>query len=155
MGLKPYSPAIYGWASKINNMSQVYSKIYYHLVWATKCRLPLINEATESWLRKFIPKKIINNQGRLLEMNMVEDHIHLLVSISPNLSVSDFVNIIKGSSSYHINLMKREKSFYWQPGYSVLSISEKGIIYVREYIKNQKIKHKKRDLLDILEFISN
>jgi len=83
-------------------MSQVYSKLYYHLAWGTKNRLPLINEKVESWLWQYISKKIINLNGRLLEMNMVADHIHLLVSISLKMSISEFVNIIKGSSSHHI-----------------------------------------------------
>ena len=50
--------------------------------------------------------------------------------------------------------MKGEKWFYWQLGYGVLSLSEKGIPYVGNYIRSQKTKYKRNDIVDVLEYIS-
>ncbi|MEA3463866.1 MAG: IS200/IS605 family transposase [Patescibacteria group bacterium] len=112
-------------------MSQTFHKLYYHIVWGTKKRLPLITPAVEELIKKYIPKKVIEYSGRQLALNMVEDHIHLLASIPPKISIADFVHKIKGSSSYYINTTQGEKSFYWQAGYGVLSLSEKGIPFVK------------------------
>ncbi len=134
-------------------MPQTFYKLYYHIIWATKKRLPLITPEIEELIKRYIPKKIIEYSGRQLALNMVEDHIHLLVSIPPKISIADFVHKIKGSSSYYINTAQGEKSFYWQSGYGVLSLSEKGIPFVKQYIDNQKQKHQNNDLVDILEHI--
>jgi REP element-mobilizing transposase RayT len=115
--------------------------------------LPLITPNIEKWLKEYIANKISEYEGKQLALNMVEDHLHLLVSIPPKISISEFVHKIKGSSSHHINKMQNKISFYWQSGYGVLSLSEKGIPFVKQYIDNQKEKHRNNELLDILEFI--
>jgi REP element-mobilizing transposase RayT len=115
--------------------------------------LPLITPDIEKWLKEYIANKISEYEGKQLALNMVEDHLHLLASIPPKISISEFVHKIKGSSSHHINKMQNKTSFYWQSGYGVLSLSEKGISFVKQYIDNQKEKHRNNELLDILEFI--
>jgi len=133
-------------------MPQSYYDLYYHLVWGTKKRLPLINSVIEKWLKEYIPKQIYKYGGKQLALDMVEDHTHLLASIPPKISIAEFVHNIKGSSSHYVNIMKGEKCFYWQSGYGAVSLSRKGIPFVKQYINNQKNRHKDKNLIDLLEY---
>lgn len=134
-------------------MSNVYHKLYYHIVWGTKNKEPTITPTIEKLIKNYIPKKIIEHNGISLTFNNVEDHIHLLCSIAPKISISDFINKIKGSSSRYINIIQNDKYFYWQNGYGILSLSERGIPFVKKYIINQKQHHKNNSLIEILEKI--
>ena len=87
-----------------------------------------------------------------MALNMTQDHLYLLASVSPKTSVAEFVYKIKGSSSHLINLNLERKTFYWQSGYGVLSLSAKGIPFVTKYILNQKQKHADNNLIDVLEY---
>ncbi len=135
-------------------MAQSYYKLYYHIVWGTKKRLPLITPDIETLINYYLPKKIIEHEGQQLALNMVEDHIHLLVSIPPKISVAEFVHNIKGSTTYYINTNQGEQDFYWQSGYGVLSLSARGIPFVKEYIANQKQRHANKNIVNVLEYIS-
>jgi len=134
-------------------MAQSYYKLYYHIIWGTKRRLPLITPDIELLINDYLPKKIIEYEGLQLAINMVEDHIHLLVSIPPKISIAEFVHNIKGNTTYYINTNQGEQSFYWQSGYGVLSLSARGIPFVKEYIVNQKSRHANKNLINVLEYI--
>ena len=133
-------------------MSQSFFKLYYHLTWSTKCREPIITPAIEKILLDYLPGKIGQNYGSCLALNMTNDNLHLLATILPAISVAEFVHRIKGSSSHFINLNLGTKSFYWQHGYGALSLSEKGIPFVKRYIDNQKQHHADNRVLDVLEY---
>jgi len=133
-------------------MSQSFFKLYYHLTWSTKCREPIITPSIEKILMEYMPGRILKNGGSCLALNMTNDHLHLLAAILPAISVAEFVHRIKGSSSHLINLNLDTKSFYWQHGYGALSLSEKGIPFVKRYIANQKQHHANNRVLGILEY---
>ncbi|MBT5338201.1 IS200/IS605 family transposase [Candidatus Falkowbacteria bacterium] len=134
-------------------MPTSYYKLFYHFIWATKNRSPIITTQIENQLKQFIPHKTLKLNAKQLKLEMVEDHLHLLARIPPKISVSAFVNSIKGSSSHYINAILDEKIFYWQTGFGVLSLAEKQLPFVAEYIKNQKQKHKDNDLISVFEEI--
>src|SRR3990167_9071863 len=136
----------------LGGMGQSFFKLYYHIVWSTKYRSPIITPAIEAMLLEYMPWKIGQNSGVCLALNMTEDHLHLLAVIMPKISVAEFVHRIKGSSSHFINLNLGTKSFYWQHGYGALSLSEKGIPFVKKYIANQKQHHADNRVLDVLEY---
>jgi len=134
-------------------MSQSFYRLYYHIVWGTKYRERTITPEIEKLLKEYIPKKIKASGGTFMALNMTADHLHLLASIPPKTSVAEFVHKIKGSSSHLINLNLERKTFYWQSGYGVLTLSEKGTPFVTGYIINQKQKHANNDLINVLEYI--
>jgi len=109
----------------------------------------------EKLIKNYIPKKVIEYGGVSLAFNNVENHIHLLCHISPKISVSEFVNKIKGSSSRYINVLDNDQNFYWQNGYGILSVSKKNIPFVKKYIINQKQHHKNHSLINSLERANN
>lgn len=72
---------------------------YYHLVWSTKNRLPLILPDFESQLFNYLIHKAAELDTNVLEINGIQDHIHLVLSIPPKNSVADVVKLLKGASA--------------------------------------------------------
>ena len=134
-------------------MSQsVYSEINFHITWHTKNNLPLINEQIEGRLYHYLTHKILETPGAILHaIGGVADHVHIGVSLPPNLLVSDWVGKLKGSSSHYINHEVKPKALEWQRGYGIVSFGTKDLKWVVEYIRNQKEHHTKGSIQDRLE----
>jgi putative transposase len=82
--------------------------------------------------------------GRLLAVNGVEDHVHLLASMTATTSIAEIAGKVKGSSSKWINETFPEQSgFAWQRGYAAFSVSESQVARVAAYIARQKLHHEK------------
>ena len=82
----------------------------------------------------------------------IEDHIHLVVSIPPKLSIAQFVKTLKGSSSYHYNHhLNTNQTFAWQEGYGIFSLGGKQLQEAVDYVNNQKIHHKNKTIVPLLE----
>ncbi len=130
-------------------------RLYYHLVWATKKRTPLITEDIESDLHGYIIGKADSLRCVTHAVGGIEDHLHLLVSIPPKLSLSDFVNQIKGSSSHYVNhnFENYRKKFSWQRGYGVFSLGRKQLPEAEDYVVSQKQHHSEGNLIPWLEKI--
>lgn len=133
-----------------------YLKIYVHIVFSTKNRIPYFNTLD---LRVKIWKHIKANaseKGIYLDMvNGYSDHCHCLVSLGSNQNIETIVQLIKGESSFWINKnnLTKEK-FAWQDEYFAVSVSESMIDQVRNYIKNQNTHHQKKTFdEEYLEFI--
>lgn len=118
-------------------------RLYYHLVWGTKKRQPLINPDRETVLYDYIIGKADALACIVHAINGIEDHIHLVVSITPAVSIADFVKNIKGSSAYHLNqdLSASKDKFAWQEGYGVFSLGSKQLDQAVIYVQNQKLHH--------------
>jgi REP element-mobilizing transposase RayT len=85
-------------------------------------------------------------------VNGTEDHIHLLLSLTPSILVEDVAKNLKGASSHYINKETNlDEVLYWQDGYGVVTLREAEIPRVVKYIKNQKEHHLSGDLSKFLE----
>lgn len=72
----------------------------------------------------------------------MEDHVHILISICPSVSVSDVMKSLKGASSHHINKQFADRyALYWQVGYGIRSVSPTHIKPIGTYIRGQKSHH--------------
>lgn len=94
--------------------------------------MELIDDDIGILLKEKILKKIKELKSQMLEFNSYLDHCHLLATIPPKISISDFVGKIKGYSSYEINKIRGEKCIQWQRGFGILSLSKKA----RHLLKN-------------------
>jgi putative transposase len=122
-----------------------YTKVMIHLIWSTKNRLPIISKDLKPLLLSHIKENSIAKDIYIDCLNCVEDHIHLLVSLGREQTISKVVMLIKGESSFWINKQKLiTQTFEWQEEYIALSVSESGIEKVRQYIGNQEEHHKKK-----------
>ena len=131
-----------------------YWKLYYHFIWGTKDRLPLILPGFEAGLYRVITAKVIEMNGIVYAIGGIEDHIHLAVSVPPKIAVAKFVGEVKGNSSHFVNhVVKPDCEFYWLDEYGVLSFGEKNLPAVVSYIQNQKEHHADGSLIIAMEQI--
>ncbi len=124
-------------------MPQSYYSFYGHIIFSTKNRKDLIQTEIRIPLYKYIHGIIKNEEGKLLESGGTENHIHLLVSLSPKRSIVDFIRIIKTNSSKWLHADLSLKNFGWQNGYGLFSVSYSELEKVKRYIQNQVDHHKK------------
>ena len=127
-------------------------KLYYHIVWATTGREPLVRPEIEDKVYEAIRNKAKALGGEVFAVYGTEDHVHLAVSVPPNVSLSKFVGEVKGSSSFHINHLPGNKyTLDWQRGYGVVSFRKDNLEQVVEYIQRQKEHHSVGKLWQTLE----
>ena len=130
-------------------MANTYTQIHIHAVFAVKFREGLINNTWKNELYKYITGIIQHNNHKLLAINGMPDHVHILFGMRPSQSLSDLMQDIKGSSSKWINDKKFLKhKFEWQQGYGAFSYSKSHISNVINYIENQEMHHKKQTFLE-------
>ena len=130
-----------------------YWRLFYHVVWATKHRLDLIDPAWEQDLFGYIRGKATALECIPHAIGVMSDHIHVAISIPPKLAVATLIGRLKGSSSHHINERYAHGSFMWQAEYGVSSFSEKALATIVNYINNQKNHHTQNTLQVGLENI--
>jgi putative transposase len=128
-------------------------RLFYHLVWATHDRQPLISPAHEQILYPHIKGKVDFLECQLHAIGGIEDHIHLIVSIPPKLSIADCAKRIKGSSARYLNqeLADDNYKFAWQHEYAVFSLGEQRLAWAISYVENQKRHHSTGAVVNILE----
>jgi len=125
-------------------MKHSHTKIWIHLIWATKNRERVLFKDTAIELFNFITKKATEINVPLESLNIQPEHIHALVNLPTNICLSDFVKNIKGASSHWLNSEQIAKSkFTWQRGFGGYSVSASQLDVVKKYIKNQSEHHKK------------
>ncbi|QOG02022.1 IS200/IS605 family transposase [Flavobacterium sp. MDT1-60] len=137
-------------------MANTYTQIHIHFVFAVKFRQAIIGNEWKEELYKYIGGIIKNNNHKLLAINGVSDHVHILIGVRPVQSISDLMKNIKQDSSKWINASKFLKNhFEWQEGYGAFSYSKSQLNAVVNYIQSQELHHKKKtfreEYVDFLE----
>jgi putative transposase len=126
-------------------MGNTYSKVYLQFIFTVKGRQNLIPQKNNNELQKYITGIIQNRNQKMLAINNMPDHVHLLVGFGTTMSMADFMEEVKAISSKFINEKAWIKGkFEWQRGYGVFSYSRSQIDNVIKYIMNQQEHHKKR-----------
>jgi putative transposase len=132
-----------------------YTQILYQVVFSTRNRERSLKAENRTVLFKYIYGILKAKNCHVYRINGVEDHIHLLFSLHPNVSLSSLVKDIKLASS----LMIKETNLFpftsWQKGYAAFTYSLDAKDNLIEYIKNQEEHHKKFnfkvELINLLE----
>jgi putative transposase len=115
----------------------------YHIIFGTKLRARLIHEPIQARLYEYIGGIVRGLNGSLIEIGGVEDHVHLLASLSPAIAISDVIRDIKANASKWVNDNSLTPGrFEWQKGYSAFTVSYSAISDVRTYIQNQREHHR-------------
>lgn len=118
--------------------------LYYHIVWRTKRSELTIKEANERELYAYILGYCQKKKCTLIRIGGTADHIHMLVSIRPDIALSDFMQVLKTETSKwikdHISLFPKFDG--WGNGYAAFTYSERDKDMIRRYIINQKEHHK-------------
>lgn len=126
-----------------------FRQIYYHIIFSTKYRRPVLNEQYEEELYKYIWGIVKNKSCKLYRINGMPDHIHLFTDLHPSICLSDFVKDIKVAS----NLWMKQSGLFpdfeeWQSGYGAFTYSKREKDKIINYIKNQKKHHQKENFED-------
>ena len=130
-------------------MANTYTQIHVHLVFAVQNRLSLIDESWADNLYKYITSIIQNNNHKVLAIGGMPDHLHLLIGLRPDESLSHLVQEIKRDSSFWINEKRYVNGkFSWQEGYGAFSYSKSQLLNVTNYILNQKEHHQKKTFIE-------
>jgi REP element-mobilizing transposase RayT len=125
-------------------MGNTYTQIHLQLIFAVKYRLALIDNIWKDELFKYISGIVQNQKHKLMIINGVNSHIHILIGFRPHQSLADLMQDIKGASSKWINEHKLTNvKFSWQEGYGAFSYSHSHLPRVINYIKNQEKHHKR------------
>ncbi len=137
-------------------MANTYSQIYIQVVFAVKGRQNLISKDWKDELYKYITGICTNNQQKLIAINGVADHIHILIGLKPAMALSDLIREIKTSSSKFISEKGWIKgNFNWQERYGAFSYAHSQLDSVIAYIQNQEIHHQtktfKEEYLNFLD----
>ncbi|MEZ7498501.1 IS200/IS605 family transposase [Flavobacterium sp. Arc3] len=136
-------------------MANTYTQIYLHIVFAVKGRDNLISKNWKDELYKYITGIVTNEGQKLIAINGMPDHIHILIGLKPDKSLSDMVRDVKANSSRFINDKKWiNGKFEWQTGFGAFSYNHSQLTNVINYIQNQEEHHKKKTFKEeYIEFL--
>lgn len=130
-------------------MANTYTQLHIQTVFSVQNRECIIQRNWKDELYKYIAGIIRNNHHKLLLINGMPDHIHILFGLRPAQSISDLLQDIKGSSSKWINERGFVRGrFSWQEGYGAFSYSKSQLPQLIRYIENQQEHHRKRTFLE-------
>jgi putative transposase len=122
-------------------------KVMIHAVWGTKNRFPFLQKTFSPEVYIHITDNAKIKSLYIDCLNGTEDHIHILMGLNADISISKTIQLVKGESSYWINkqpLMKTK--FEWADEYYAVSVSESQLQKVRNYIEMQEQHHQRRTL---------
>jgi putative transposase len=131
-----------------------YWRLFYHLVWATKGRKPLIDNERPVMIERSIQSTSLENGAILHAIGMVEDHVHVAVSVPPRVAIAAFAKQLKGQSSHLLNHgagQGGQEWFRWQPQYGVVSFGERSLSEVVAYVQNQRAHHAANHIWPLFE----
>ncbi|MBS1790787.1 MAG: IS200/IS605 family transposase [Acidobacteria bacterium] len=132
-------------------MAQTLTSVLVHLVFSTKHRADLITPEIEPTLFAYIGGILHQEKSVLIASGGTMNHVHLLISQSKNVALSDLVREIKQSSSKWIKTQGKEfANFHWQDGYGAFSVGKSQVEPLRGYLARQKIHHQKQNFEDEL-----
>ena len=132
-------------------MSHTHTNLLFHIVFTTEGRLPLISSEIKHELFAYLAALIREKKGIAIIINGMADHVHILVMLPPDVSVSDVMRFVKANSSRWMK-GRSGKPFAWQKGFGAFSVSRSNVEAVAKYIRDQEKHHQKIDLRD--EYLS-
>lgn len=129
-----------------------YWRLHYHLVWATALRQPLIGANTARVIEQALYRKARELGVTIHQIGGMEDHLHVVASIPPRVAVAACLQQFKGASSYAVNSsLHRDPRFRWQDGYGALTVGQRSVALVIDYVKRQREHRTAGTLLPALE----
>jgi putative transposase len=136
-------------------MAHTFYQNYYHLVWSTKERQPMILNEYKNRIFEYLGGSLKTLGCSSLQVGGMQDHVHILAAIPPKYAVSEIVRDIKVGSSKWINsLLPNIKGFSWQEGYGSFSVSSSQKNAVLRYILDQEKHHEIKSFREeFIEFL--
>ena len=132
-----------------NSNINTYTQLHIQFVFAVKFREAVINPVWKEDLHKYITGVIQKKTHKMLAINAMPDHLHMLIGYRPVDHMSDMIRVVKNASKDWMNENNLTKSkFQWQDGFGAFSYTKKDINDVINYIKMQEQHHHKKTFLE-------
>ncbi|MEI2692034.1 MAG: IS200/IS605 family transposase [Anaerolineae bacterium] len=128
-----------------------YHQLFYHLVWATQDREPLLTPTVEPIVYGLLRSKAVGLGATLFALNGMEEHVHMVVSIPPAIAVSKFIGQVKGATSTRFNKGGHGSVLYWQDEYAAFTFDAKRLPNYIAYVQRQKEHHGQATTIPLLE----
>jgi len=130
-------------------MANTYTQIHIHMVFAVQNHECIIKKSWKDELFKYMTGIIQNHNHKVLALNGMPDHVHILIGMRPTQSLSELMQDIKGDSSKWINQKGFVRGkFSWQEGYGAFSYSKSHVDKAIDYIKAQEKHHQKKSFME-------
>ena len=138
-------------------MANTYTQLYIHVVFAVKGRANVISKSWRDQLYQYITGIVKNKNQKLMIINGVGDHLHILLSLKPDCILSELIRDIKSNSSKWVNdngyVMGK---FERQSGFGAFSLGATQLTALTNYIKNQEEHHHKKTFREeYIEFLKD
>jgi putative transposase len=132
-----------------------YTQIHIQFVFAVKYRKALIQPNWKDDLHQYITGIVRNKTHKMLQINTMPDHLHMLIGFRPDAHMSQLIQVVKSESSKWINDQQLTPvKFNWQEGFGAFSYSKSHVQNVIRYIQNQEQHHRKQTFLEeYLDFL--
>ena len=131
-----------------------FSDVLYHIVWQTRAGEPLLTLQNEVLAQRSLRRQLAETPGAVLhEIGGTENHVHMVVSLPPDLLLSEFIGRLKGGSAHEVNLLngRGRKVLEWQPGFGVVTFGPKDLDWLCQYVRQQREHHERGTLHARLE----
>lgn len=132
-------------------MADIFHEIVAHFIFATKERAPTLTPPLQRLLCNHLRQTCAELHCDLHEIGGTEDHVHVLASLQPSHRLDIIADTLKASATEMINKLSVGTTLEWEEGYGVLSLRNKDIEIVAEYIRTQKERHQKGELIGKME----
>ncbi len=136
-------------------MANTFTQIHIQLVFAVQNRRSMIKRVWKDDLYKYMTGIIQNHGHKVLQINGMPDHVHILIGMRPTQSLSDLMKQLKQDSSKWINESRFVNGrFSWQAGYGAFSYTKEQVPMIIDYIKNQEEHHRQQSFTEeYLDFL--
>ena len=126
-------------------MANTYTQVYIHIVFAVAGRACVIRPSRKEELQKYITGIVTRRKQKLIAINCMPDHTHILIGLKPDEAISGLVGKIKTGSTNHINEQRWVGCrFSWQEGFGAFSVSHSHLRVAINYIQNQESHHRRK-----------
>lgn len=124
-----------------SNRNVVYS-CKYHVVFCPKFRRPVLADGVDLRLKEIVVDVVVETRSELLNMEVMPDHVHVLVQVDPQFGIHKFVKLLKGRSSRQLRQefprLRSRLPTLWTNSYFVSTVGGSPLSVVKQYIENQK-----------------
>ena len=128
--------------SKYRSNRNVVFSCKYHVVWCPKYRRSVLVDGADEALKRIVERVCLARDAELIELEVMPDHVHLLVDIDPQYGIHRLVKELKGVSSRELRasfpFLKRRLPTLWTNSYFVSSVGGAPLAVVKQYIEDQK-----------------
>lgn len=135
------------YTNNISNLTYGRGYVYslqYHIVWCTKYRKKVLLDGIDNEIKDYLNDLAKEYSFSIMAMEVMPDHIHILVDCKPQFFPSDMIKILKGNTARwlfmkHPELKKQLWGGHlWNPSYCIVTVSDRSYDQVKQYIDSQK-----------------